>query len=205
MGKSHHEEKKDETFEDYKEFLILKKLRWLLISQKEVIQSGSLLNKVLSKFTNELEFPDKPKLDYENLSDSQKQKRVVLALEKLNSVNKDLFTPNEQKILTPTRIGVLQKTYFFGVHFTNLAWVLHTLFSKNFCKKNIGFLTLFTFANFSFLQGLPLYVKESFRFRKSQVVAGKYLSLENGKMERFVKVLNPFVDHHYLEHFHFTK
>ena len=191
----------EQPLEEIKESLMLQKLSWIFKTARQK-KNENILTSIKEKLFP-ISHPDKPNFDYNELTKYEKKQRVLLALEKLNSANHHLFPENEKRILTTTRVGIPQKVYFFTVNGINTSWLLWTLSSKTFCKRNVLMLSLFTFSNVLFLQSFPLRFKEGFRRIRGRRLAAKYLEKEKYKMDKFVKILNPFVNHHYLEHFKF--
>lgn len=191
----------EQPLSEIKKSLTLQKLYFMLksIQQKNKSNITTFLKDYLCPITH----PEKPNFDYNELTKTEKKKRVLLSLEKINEANHHLFSEKEKKILTPSRQGIWQKMYYFGIHGINFSWAFWTLSSKSYFKRNLRLLGAFSFANYFFLQSLPLRAKERVRFWRGLRLAEVYLEKEKGSMDRFVAVLNPFVSHHYLEHFKF--
>ncbi len=198
MSKKHHHEEYDQELEELKDRILLEKADWFL--NKTI--GSSIWENFLKKLKGEEKY-HKPTIDYQSMNSSEKTKRVLLALEKVNHANSNAFIEEDHRILTLTRIGLSQRWYYWSLKGINGFWMLSTVLSKNYTRANLVRLGLFTIVNKMYLIPAPHYFKEQFRIRRGLILAEEYLNKEDGDMSKFVNILNPFISHHELQQMSF--
>ncbi len=127
--------------------------------------------------------------------------RVVFALEKLAALNHHAFTESERRVLTPTRIGMIQKAYLAALYVAPAAFVGQMFIAQNFRMKSIVSLFGFLLLSKYVLQPAPHYFKEKIRLMKARNLAGKYYRLRSQKFDDFRMILDPKTPLEYLAHY----
>ena len=179
-----------EGLEKYKEF------SWIIERQKPKSILKTLTSKLLPSFASNPSFID---VKDENISKSTRRKIVLLALEKLNTVNPHAFPHSEQIYLNPTRVGVLAKTYYLfsmAPFVFGMAWMIA---GKRYSGKNLAIFGLGYYTTFQILPHIPMTLKERTRMYRARNLADKYYH-KHGGLDLFKKIVDPRTDIHELSH-----
>lgn len=202
-GHHDHHHVQFDAKEGYAEYQVQSKLRFLFAAKKHTSFLGRLRDYFVTPAKADPEKITIP--DFEELSDKQKKVRVLLALERLNVYNSHFFTDEEKKWLIPSRRNITQNAYLFSIYLVQILWLARIVMRRMYSVRNFAmFFGTSLFLNVV-MAPIPLRIKESWRIRNGLKMADKYLKANGEKMADFARILHPYANTQWLEHFSLKK